>query len=361
MQREYYPGPWDDWTRKKPEDVGMDPHMVEEAISFANEHETKAWPTDIGKQLIAHNKKRCDDGETLGPTKPRTGVNGVILRHGYIVAEWGDTKRADMTFSITKSYLSTVAGLAFDRGLIRSLHDYVADYVQDGNFDSPHNSRIKWHHLYQQTNEWDGTLWGKHYSAGCPLDAVREPEEPGTYYEYNDVRVNLTALALLNVWRRPLPQLLKECVMDPIGASNTWRWYGYKNSWVVVDGVNVQSVSGGGHWGGGLQISSRDHARFGYMFLRRGKWRDRQLVSEKWIDMATTPGDVNPLYGYMWHLNPGQKRLPSAPEKSFMATGGSANRIWIDPVHDLVVVVRWIEGEKHFDGVLKRLLTGIKD
>lgn len=339
----------------------MDSDMIKEAIAFANDHETnyprKNYPEHIEKR---NRGKRYDDGVVLGPTKPRGGVNGLILRHGYIVAEWGDIHRPDMTHSITKSYLSTCAGLALDRGLIRDVHDPVKEYVPDDYFDSPHNSKITWHHLLQQTNEWDGILWDKHYSASNPDDKVREPEEPGTYYEYNDVRVNLTALSLLHVWRRPLPQILKEYVMDPIGASSTWRWHGYNNSWVDIDGLKMQSVSGGGHWGGGMQISTRDHARFGLLYLRRGRWRDQQLISEEWIDKATTPGDVNPLYGYMWHLNPDKKRLPSAPESSYMATGGSANRIWVDPEHDLVVVVRWILAEKYFDEVLKRLLTGIK-
>ncbi|MFH4233928.1 hypothetical protein WAJ75_23265, partial [Acinetobacter baumannii] len=72
----------------------------------------------------------------------------------------------------------------------------------------------------------------------------RQRNEPGTAYEYNDVRVNLLALCLLNVWRRPLPEVLKKFVMDEIGASDTWRWFGYENSYVVIDGNIVQSVSG---------------------------------------------------------------------------------------------------------------------
>ena len=63
--------------------------------------------------------------------------------------------------------------------------------------------------------------------------------------------------------------------MEPIGASSTWRWYGYENSWVEIDGQKVQSVSGGGHWGGGMFINAYDMARFGYLFLRNGKWKDR--------------------------------------------------------------------------------------
>jgi CubicO group peptidase (beta-lactamase class C family) len=360
MQTGYYPGPGNDWAQSRPEEVGMDAQMVADAVAFALEHETPRPREEYPRYLAyRYTAKRFDDGKVHGPTKPRTGVNGLILRYGYRVAEWGDTTRTDMTHSVTKSYLSTVAGLALDRGLIRDIHDPVREYVQTKHFASPHNAKITWHHLLQQTNEWDGTLWEKHYSAGNPDDVLREPQAPGTYFEYNDVRVNLTALALLHVWRRPLPQMLKDGIMDPIDASTTWRWYGYRNSWVTLDGLRMQSVSGGGHWGGGMQISTRDHARFGYLFLRHGNWRGRQLISEKWIAMATTPCEHNPMYGYMWWLNTGRQRLPSAPESSYYASGEGGHRIWVDPEHDLVVVLRWMD-VPYIDGVIERVLTGIQ-
>ena len=111
--------------------------------------------------------------------------------------------------------------------------------------------------MLRQTSDWEGTLWGKPDWAdrpkGNPAEWTTRPRhKSGSVYEYNDVRVNALALAALNVWRRPLPQVLKETIMDPIGASSTWRWFGYENSWIVLDGVPVQSVSGGGHWGGGM-------------------------------------------------------------------------------------------------------------
>jgi CubicO group peptidase (beta-lactamase class C family) len=355
----------------------MDPDKLDAAIKFALKNETR-MSRDIARDRAAKLRGlQCDDGKILGPIKNRTGVNGLIVRHGYIVAEWGDTGRVDMTFSATKSYLSTCIGLAWDDGLIHDTHDRVKEYVPD-YFDSPHNSKITWHHLLQQTNEWDGTLWDKHYSADAHTadsDYVRDPEEPGSYYEYNDVRVNLTALSALIVWRKPLPQILRERIMDPIGASNTWRWYGYDNSWVTIDGLSMQSVSGGGHWGGGLQINSRDHARFGYLFLRQGKWEGKQLISEKWIKKATMPGDVNPVYGYMWWLNPKEtkekeaheklgphlgryfKGLAETPNSSFSARGAGGNWVWVDPEHDLVIVTRWMEEHNEF---IKKVLDSIK-
>lgn len=360
MQNGYYPGAWDDWERKKPEDGGLDPKSVAKAIAIAQTQETTIGPRENYPIYIKfrNTAKRFDDGKVYGPTKPRGGTNGLIIRHGFIIAEWGDTYRADMTHSVTKSYLSTIAGLALDQKLIRNIHDPVKEYVQDGHFDSPHNAQITWHHLLQQTSEWDGTLWAKHYAAGNPNDVLREPQDPGTYFEYNDVRVNLLALALLQVWRQPLPQVLKRKIMDPIQASCTWRWFGYQNSWITIDGLKIQSVSGGGHWGGGLQICSRDHARFGYLFLRQGKWRNTRLISENWIEMATKPSHHNPSYGYMWWLNTNHQCLPNAPETSYFASGLGGNRIWVDPEDDIVMVLRWMD-VPHIDSVIKHLLKRI--
>ena len=67
-------------------------------------------------------------------------------------------------------------------------------------------------------------------------------------------------------------------------------------------------------------ISTRDQARFGLLFLRRGNWEGKQLISEKWIDMLRVPSPANPSYGYMWWLNT-EKRLPNVPESVYFAAG----------------------------------------
>jgi len=106
------------------------------------------------------------------------------------------------------------------------------------------------------------------------------------------------AYSLLQVWRKPLLVVLKEKIMDPIGASAIWRWYGYDNAFVNMDGLMMQSVSGGGHHGGGLFINTFDDARFGLLFLRKGKWKNQQLLSEKWVEAAHQPYVANKSYGY---------------------------------------------------------------
>jgi CubicO group peptidase (beta-lactamase class C family) len=367
----YYPGPSDDWARRSPRDVGMDSARLADAVAFAIQRESRA-PRNLE---LAHYQSfgREPFGEGIGPFKERGDPTGLVVRHGYVVAAWGDPRRVDMTFSVTKSFLSTTVGLAYDRGLIKNLKDPVHKYVApvvalDGAprtvgdraarlgesmmlhaFETPHNRRITWDDLLRQTSDWEGTLWGKPEWADRPGPnpaewRTRKRNDPGTAYEYNDVRVNVLALAALEVWRRPLPQVLRELVMDPIGASNTWRWHGYENSWVVLDGQAVQSVSGGGHWGGGMFISAYDMARFGYLTLRRGKWRDRVILSEDWVRQALTPTPPQPTYGFMnWFLNTERKFIASAPASAFAHMGNGTNMIYVDPENDLVVVARWIE------------------
>jgi CubicO group peptidase (beta-lactamase class C family) len=338
----YYPGPGTQWQRKRAADVGMDSVALAAAVQFAQSHEIN-FLKDMAAQVKEQTKNEPYP-DVLGPTRDRTGQNGIVIRHGYIIAEWGDTERVDMTFSVAKSYVATTAGLALDRGMIRNINDRVADYVEDGGFDSPHNAKITWHMLLNQTSEWEGTLFEKPDVADRREGRDRSLREPGTFWEYNDVRVNRAALAILRVWGQPLPEVLKREIMDPIGASPTWEWHGYRTSWVDLNGRRVQSVSGGGHWGGGVWASTRDHARFGLLHLRRGKWNGKQLLSEKWIDMATTPTDIRPVYGYMWWLNneKGTTHAGATP-KSFFARGAGGNTIWICPELDIVVVTRWLD------------------
>jgi CubicO group peptidase (beta-lactamase class C family) len=343
------------WDQRAPDRAGMDGPALDAAMKFASANENPATK-DLAVDLATTFGREPFD-TPIGPVQSRGALNGVIIRNGYIVGEWGETTRVDMTFSVTKSFLSTVVGLAWQKGLIRDVNDLVRGYVnQPGLFDSPHNATITWDHLLRQTSDWQGTLWGKPDWADRP-EGQRPSEwpnrplsEPGTRYKYNDVRVNLLALSALHVIRKPLPQVLREEVMEPIGASSTWRWHGYENSWVEIDGQRMQSMTGGGHWGGGMFISARDMARFGYLFLRNGKWKDREILSPKWIAMARTPGPANQTYGYMnWFLNTDRKPFPNAPATSVTFQGNGSNIIYIDWDNDLVVVVRWIQQSKFND------------
>ncbi len=378
----YYPEK--EWLHKKPEEVGINSQKLNEAVDFAISSEAKS-PINL-EQNHYQTFGREPFGEAIGPLIDRGEATGIIIKNGYIISEWGDPSRVDITNSITKSFLSTVVGLAYDKGLIKSIQDTVREYVppilaytpisidnkadQFGKsqllslFETPHNQTITWDHMLRQTSDWEGTLWGKPDWADRPSDKpfewlTRPRNKPGSMYEYNDVRVNALALSILNVWRKPLPQVLKDNIMDPINASTTWRWYGYENSFVILDGSIMQSVSGGGHWGGGMIINAYDLGRFGYLTLRHGKWKETQLISNQWIDWALTPTSVEPTYGFMnWFLNTDKKFLPSAPASAFTHIGAGTNMIYVDPEHDLVAVVRWIDN-KSLNAFVEKLLAAI--
>ena len=356
-QDSYYPDKI--WEEKSPESLGVNSKKLNEAIQFAINNENSV-ENDLRIAIIKSFGNE-PDFRIKGPTKKRGNPNGLIIKNGYIIGKWGDIKRVDMTFSVTKSYLSTTAAIAFDKQLI-SLDEKLVNYVWDGKFDDPHNSQITWHHLLNQSSQWSGNLFGTYDWAdrpprGLTLEEIKKQSllSPGKDYKYNDVRVNLLSYSLLNVFRVPLPKVLKKYIMDPIGASNTWRWYGYDESMKIIDGVEVQSVSGGGHFGGGMFISSEDHARFGLLFLRDGIWGDERLISSGWIKKMRLPSENNSSYGYMWWLNRGQRKWDGLPENIYYGSGFGGNYVVIVPDHDLVIVSRWINSSKIGEFVSKVL------
>lgn len=367
----YFPLPGQ-WERRDPSFFGWNKDALQLAVQFAIDNEVKNPRSMEENHYRTFGKEPFGDG--IGPFADRGAPTGLIIYKGFIVAAWGEPDRCDMVHSVAKSFLSAVVGLAADSGLIRSVFDTVAPYIppiepfswgqahraaeEFGKpyflypFASAHNRKITWDHLLRQTSDWKGTLWDKPEWADRPdADAntwtSRAQYEPGTRYEYNDVRVNVLALAATSVWRKPLPEVLKEHIMDKIGASTTWRWTGYRNAWIVLDGKPVQSVSGGGHWGGGMFMNAYDMARFGLLTLHKGKWNGRQILSERWIQQATTPTSVKVDYGYMnYFLNTDKKYLPDAPESAYAHIGNGTNMIYVDAKNELVIVARWIANNK---------------
>ncbi len=361
------------WPRATPETAGFDAGQLAKAVAFVEAHESP-WQRDLRAQIESGNFEPPPYNEIIGPVAPRGGPNGLLLRHGKLVASWGDTRQVDMTFSVAKSYLSILAGLAVSDGLIVDLDEPISRTVHDGGFEGPHNGAITWRQMLQLTSEWEGSLFGKSEqidrnrslaseNAGRPTGtkgAARPLQTPGSFWEYNDVRVNRLSLALLRRFGRALPAVFAERIMQPLGASTDWRWEGYRTSFVDVDGTQVQSVSGGGHWGGGAFIHAEDQARIGLMMLHQGLWGGQRILPASWVAESVTPCALNPRYGLFWWLNSDGSYQPSAPRDSFFAIGAGGNVTWIDPAHDLVAVLRWVDMTK-LDAWIGLVLAAIKD
>ena len=224
--------------------------------------------------------------------------------------------------------------------------------MQDGSFESEQNSKITWAHLLQLTSEWEelsginriGLTIGNVMELfhGEKKGSKRALQEPGTYWEYNDVRVNQLSFALMRAFGRSLPDVLRERIMDPIGATQTWEWHGYENSWVEVNGTKIQSVSGGAHWGGGLWISTLDHARVGQLMLNRGQWNGMEILPETWIRDCALP------YRFLRISLVVERHKPPSfrePQSAYCAMGVGTQIICVDPENDLVIVAKWISKE----------------
>lgn len=338
-QNHYFP-PAGTWAKKAPAEVGMDAAKLDAAIAFAKTKETN-WPKDFSTQETIF-------GSLLGPIpKDRASTNGLIVRRGYIVGEFGDTSDPDPTYSVAKSMLATVAGIAVRERLITSLDQPVGATVKDGGYDSAHNAGVTWRQHLQQETEWEGEMWGKkHDFVGTVAygDGERKPrvlQAPGSFYEYNDVRINRFSLSMLRLFKKPIPEVFRDEVMNVIGASNTWQWIPYDNSHIEIDGKKMPSVSGGTRWGGGVWINAQDMARFGYLWLRGGRWGNRQIIPPDYVKTALTPSAHGPDYGFLWWLNTQGKSMAGLPANAFEARGAGSNTIFVSPNHDLVVVWRW--------------------
>jgi CubicO group peptidase (beta-lactamase class C family) len=330
---------------------------------FALAHETP-WPRDpsaapgAGQQPYGvHHGDPAPWNRAFGPLRVRGGPSGVLWQHGREVLSWGDPERADQTFSVAKTYLALLGGIAHARGLLPDVHEPVARRLPGIGFDNtPHNAAVTWWHLLQQTSEWEGTCLGlpdqvdrfRHVAndprppAGRKGDA-RPLQAPGSYWEYNDVRINQLSLALLHLYRRPLPEVFAEALMRPLGATSRWVWEGYDDAWVEIDGRRVQSVPGGTHWGGGIAIGARDQARIAQLLLDGGRFEGRALLDSAWLQRLREACAIAPFYGGLLWLNGTGRLYPAASPEAYAMLGAGGHVVLVEPALHAVLVARWLD------------------
>ena len=349
----------------------MQSESLEQAVQFAVAHEV-AWSREAGGDWWGiHHLDPPPWNRLLGPVHSRGPVSGTILLDGRTLISWGEPARADLTFSVAKTYLALIAGVAHDRGLLPDVNQPVGARVTGIGFDEGRNAAVTWEHLLQQTSEWEGECFGvpdqvdRYRTVQFQQSTVEgkkgEPRPlraPGSYWEYNDVRINQLSLALLHLFQRPLPDVFRESIMRPIGASEEWSWAGYDNAWLQLGARMVQSVPGGSHWGGGVSIGSIDQARVGQLLLDDGRANGRQVISCEWIARMRKPCSIAPFYGYLIWLNQAQRLFPSAPASSSFAIGAGGSFTWIEPQRRMLLVVRWIDSS-HADEFFGRVLRAV--
>jgi CubicO group peptidase (beta-lactamase class C family) len=332
---------------------------LDAAIALARAHETP-WPRDPadpappgGQPWGVHHDDPPPFNRLRGPVHARGPQSGVVWRHGRPLAAWGEPARADLTFSVAKTVLALLAGVAQADGLLPDEHEPVAARLPGIGFDGARNRAVTWAMLLEQTSEWEGSSFGlpdtvdrwrkvaqdPRTPAG-PKGGARPLQPPGSYWEYNDVRINQLSLALLHLFGRPLPEVFLERILRPLGGGEDMAWRGYDEAWVdLPGGGRVQSVPGGSHWGGGLSISSHDLARLGQLLLDDGAG----LLPAGWVRRMATPCAVAPFYGRLLWLNRDGQAFPGASRESLFMLGAGGHVVWADPPRRAVVVLRWLD------------------
>jgi len=355
--------------------VGQQRDELAEAAAFAQAHEV-TWPRDPAAALQpgetpwgVHHDDPPPFNRLRGPVHPRGPQSGVVLRHGEEIAAWGEPDRADLTFSVAKSYLALLAGVAQLRGLLPDENERVSARLPGIGFDdSEHNRAITWTQLLTQTSEWEGRSFGlpdtvdrwrkvaqDPHPAEGPKGGARPLRAPGTYWEYNDVRINQLALALLHLFRRPLPEAFVEHVLAPLGGGGGFAWRGYDDAWIDLPGVGrVPSVPGGSHWGAGVSIGARDQARIGQLLLDGGVAGGRRLIASEWIARMFTPCAIAPFYGRLLWLNRDGSAFAGFSTRAAFMVGAGGHYVGMDPELDAVVALRWLD-PAHAGATLQRI------
>lgn len=340
-----------------------------DAVAYAFAHPTR-WPTDLRVVIEGGTFDPPPWNIVKGNISTRGGPAGAISIGGLCAASWGDLVRADTVFSVTKSYVALLAGIAWDNGIIKDLRHPVSSSIDHPDFTSERNRQVTWLQLLHQTSEWQGSLWGipdtvdrdrQLAPTDDPLRLNRATPllAPGTYWDYNDTRVNALCLALTLAFRQSLPDVLASC-LTPFADRVQWNWHGYgTESSVVIAGKTVEVVVGGGHWGGGLATSAELDLAFGQMVSRRGLLDEKRVISEQALDTLLTPCPLQPVYGALWWLNTRRRLFPAAPATSVFASGVGMNAIWIDQNLGLTAVIRWID-EATFPGFIERVMAAIR-
>jgi CubicO group peptidase (beta-lactamase class C family) len=309
------------------------------------------------------------DLEALAPAQAWNAAFGVpsavvIIRHGYLVAEWyeqgSDPAMPFNIYSCTKSFTGTAYGMLFDdvqRGLVSSTTSVDLDtpaysLIPAGcPLTDPRKAHIELRHLLTMTSGIRGENYGIHGLPTAPgvdplVAAVgRAPfrprntsadvwadqlaGEPGDVWDYSDPAFVHLALAFAHITGRQLVDWLQDRVFGPIGIEKlTW------------DGIGGDEAIGRHTLAnGGIHLSARELARFGYLMARGGVWAGQQLVAPWWTALATrTSQRHNPAYGYTWWVNTGGALWSGVPHDAYSALGYNTNVCCIVPSLDLVVV-----------------------
>lgn len=310
------------------------------------------WPgLDLASEKKPFNTEYEFNGETLQLSDfiERSITTGlIIIKNGEVIHEnyrLGETKSTNHTsWSVAKSFVSTLVGMAVDEGLIKSVNDKAEDYLPAFKGTAYGAARIK--DLLQMSSGVDFfesyntsllkmsdaqkilfRTWVFGEDLGEVLAAYPKFEEPGTRFEYRSSDTHILSLIVAKVMNKPLTEVIEERLWQPLGMESDATW--------LTDGSEQQTAIGFCC----LNATLRDFARLGEFYRLGGMWNGKRLLSQAWINEATTPSDPHVMpgvpyknrgYQYQWWT-------PINPDREYAAMGIWGQYVWVDEKAGVVI------------------------
>nr|AAR05220.1 putative beta-lactamase class C [uncultured marine proteobacterium ANT32C12] len=246
-----------------------------------------------------------------------------------------------IAFSVSKSFLSAMIGIALEEQLIDSIEDPITKYLPDFNGTGYEgvsiknilqmSSGVEFNEDYADPNS-DINKFGRAVAKGSSFrdfaKTLKRSRQPGTYHHYVSIDTQVLGFLLAEVTGMPIKDYLYEKVWNKIGMED--------EAYYIVDSSGVEMALGG------LNATLRDYAKFGQLFLNKGVWNGEQIVPEDWVAASyDTDGE---------HLKPGESDLssspwgyglqwwvPGFPDTDYTAAGVYNQYIYVDPLTNIVI------------------------
>jgi len=286
----------------------------------------------------------------------RTVTALVVLKSGDIVYEnyFQGTGPDDLriSWSVAKSYLSALVGILLDEGKIASLDDPVIQYapqLKGSAYDGATlqnvlqmSSGVTFDEDYLDKNS-DINRMGRILALGGKMDdftadLTERFAEPGQQWQYVSIDTHVVGMVVRGATGRTVADLLSEKIIVPLGLE--------RSPYYVADGVGTAFVLGG------LNLITRDYARFAQMFAQGGQWQGKQIVPAAWVTASTAasaptaPGKIG--YGFQWWIPQG------AAAGEYMARGVYGQYLYIDTARNVVIATNAADRKFREAGVSQR-------
>ncbi len=261
--------------------------------------------------------------------------NDTIVHEKYYLGNTESTR--NISWSVAKSFISALIGIAVEEGHIKNIMQTVDEYAPELKGSGYEGVRIKdvlqmstgikFNEDYGDFNS-DINRWGRGFALGQSQDAfaatLERETEPGKINHYVSINTHVLGMVLTKATGKTITEYMHEKLYEPLGMEYDGYW--------LIDGENMEMALGG------LNLTLRDFAKIGSLYLKNGNWKGKQIVAEEWVKSSVTPDapHVQPTaddfgYGYQWWI-------PEGEVGEFMAIGVYNQNIYINPTTNTVIV-----------------------